>query len=315
MLNALASTFFYARFLRSFSRIGYRRRARGFQPLRFDFSGQRWVVSGCTGGIGRAITLGALAAGAHVVGLARDPAKLAAITAEAGGGGRFDALTVDLSSMAGIEQAVATIARSGKVDVLVNNVGLMLHEFSRTGEGVETSLATNLLGHFALTEGLVEAGAMGADSQIISMSSGGMYGARLELQRLEAPDAESHDGLTAYAQHKRAQVELTRYWNRGGAGRPRAWVMHPGWVDTDGVRTALPVFRRVLKRFLRSAEEGADTALWLASTCPETPAEGGIWLDREVHAEHAFGFTRGGASDSDLVGWLRERLNRLGASR
>lgn len=317
MLNALASAFFYARFMHSFSRTGYVRRARGFDRASFDFRGQLWVVSGCTGGIGRAIALGALAAGARVIGLARDPAKLATFACDAGleGEGRLETQAVDLSCVAAISRAVPAIAACGRVDVLVNNVGLMLHDFHRTPEGVEASFATNLLGHFALTEGLVDAGALVADSAIISMSSGGMYGARLDLQRLEAADADSHDGLAAYAQHKRAQVELTRYWNRGGTGRPRAWVMHPGWVDTDGVRSALPMFRRVLRRYLRSAGEGADTALWLAATRPETPVQGGIWLDREIHPEHTFGFTRGGASDAGLAEWLRGRLSRLGASR
>lgn len=312
MLKSLASAYFYARFLTSFSRIGYRRRASAFTPLPLRFNGQRWIVTGCTGGIGRAITLGALAAGAEVVGLARDSAKLAALAAEAPAGGRFEPVVVDLSCMAETRQAAQGLAAAGKVDVLMNNVGLMLHTYSHTAEGLETSFATNLLGHFVLTEGLIESGALTSSSLIVSMSSGGMYGAKLDLSKLDAHDADSHDGLAAYAQHKRAQVELTRYWNRQGAGRPTAQVMHPGWVDTDGVRSALPMFRRVLGRFLRNAEEGADTALWLAAARPEAPAQGCIWLDRELHDEHAFGFTRGGASAEALVEWLRRRLQSVG---
>ena len=84
MLNALASLFFYARFLPSFSRLGHVRRARGFEALDFDFRGQRWVVSGATGGIGRAIALGAAAAGADVVALGRDGARLQALEGGAG---------------------------------------------------------------------------------------------------------------------------------------------------------------------------------------------------------------------------------------
>lgn len=206
MLNALASLFFYARFLPSFSRLGYVRRARGFEALDFDFRGQRWVVSGATGGIGRAIALGAAAAGADVVALGRDGAR---------------------------------------------------------------------------------------------------------LQALEAADADSHNGLAAYAQHKRAQVELTRWWNALGEAAPRAYAMHPGWVDTDGVRSALPQFRRMLGRWLRSAEEGADTALWLAAKRPPLASKGGLWLDRQRETEHAFGFTRGGASAEALVAHLRARLQGM----
>lgn len=309
MLNAIASLFFYARFLPRFSRLGYARRARDFEALDFDFHGQRWVVSGATGGIGRAIALGAATAGADVIALGRDGARLQALEAE--GAGRIHGFSVDLSCVAATRACASALARGGRVDVLVNNVGLMLHEFRRSAEGIEVSFATNLLNHFVLTEGLREAGALDARSAVISMSSGGLYGARLDLAALEAEEAAQHNGLAAYAQHKRAQVELTRWWNTLGDAAPRAYAMHPGWVDTDGVRSALPQFRRVLGRWLRSAEEGADTALWLAAKRPPLAAEGGLWLDRQRDTEHAFGFTRGGADAEALVGRLRARLDAL----
>lgn len=309
MLNALASLFFYARFLPRFSRLGYARRARGFEAIDFAFRGQRWVVSGATGGIGRAIALGAAAGGAEVVALGRDALRLQALESESAG--RIRGFKVDLASVAATRAAAAALARAGRVEVLVNNVGLMLHDFRRTAEGIETGFATNLLNHFVLTEGLREAGALDADSAVISMSSGGLYGARLDLAALEAKDADQHNGLAAYAQHKRAQVELTRWWNGLGASAPRAYVLHPGWVDTEGVRSALPQFRRLLGRWLRSAEEGADTALWLAAQRPPLSPEGGLWLDRQRDTEHAFGFTRGGASAEALVAHLRARLAPL----
>lgn len=312
MLSSLASLVFYARFLPSFSRIGYLRRARGFDHAPFDFRGQRWVVSGATGGIGRAIALGAARHGADVVALARDSAKLAALSAESPSAGTIRGEAADLASVAATRAVAGRISAGGPVDVLVNNVGLMLHAHSLSAEGIETSFATNLLSHFVLTEALRQSAALGPRSLVVSMSSGGMYGARLDLDLLEARSPASHDGLRAYAQHKRAQVELTRYWNRQGDGHPLACVMHPGWVDTDGVRSALPTFRRTLRRVLRSAEEGADTALWLAATRPAAPPVGGIWLDRQLEDEHAFGFTRGGASAAELVAWLRGRLDSAG---
>jgi NAD(P)-dependent dehydrogenase (short-subunit alcohol dehydrogenase family) len=186
----------------------------------------------------------------------------------------------------------------------------MLHGHTLTSEGVETSFATNLLVPFAMTAALREAGALDAGSLIIAMSSGGAYGAKLDLDALEARDAAHHDGFMAYAQHKRAQIELTRAWNAQAHG-PRAHVMHPGWVDTDGVRSSLPGFRRVLRRVLRNGEQGADTALWLAATRPEPRPEGGIWLDRHRDTEHAFAMTRGGASAEALVAFLRQRASSI----
>ena len=301
MKKAFGAAIFYARFAMPFSRIGFRRRV-GEAGLQADFSGQRWVVSGATGGIGRAIALGAAARGATVLALGRDVRKLNALVAEATGAGRIQAVPVDLSLMREVARTAGEIAIGGPVDVLVHNVGVMCHEFIRTAEGLERGFATNLLGHWVLDQGLRRGGALTAGSAIISMSSGGMYGAALDIKALQATDAASHDGFTAYAQHKRAQVELTHHWNRLGPGQPRAWVMHPGWVDTDGVRSALPGFRKVFKSVLRTADDGADTALWLAATRPDTGE--GIWLDRHRDSEHAFGFTRDGASADDLLAYL-----------
>ena len=304
MKKAIGAAIFYARFAIPFSRIGFRRRVGG-AALQADFSGQRWVVSGATGGIGRAIALGAAARGATVLALGRDVRKLDALAAEATGAGRVQPVPVDLSLMRDVARAAGEIAAAGPVDVLVHNVGVMLHDYRRTSEGLEQGFATNLLGHWVLDQGLRRGGALRAGSAIISMSSGGMYGAALDINALQAEDAAHHDGFAAYAQHKRAQVELTHHWNRLGPDQPRAWVMHPGWVDTDGVRSSLPGFRKLFGAVLRNAEEGADTALWLAATRPDTGE--GIWLDRHRDGEHAFAFTRAGADADALVAWLSER--------
>lgn len=308
MLKTLASLVFYARFLGPFSTLGHRRRLAARPAPPFNFAGQRWCVTGASGGIGRAIVLGALRGGAEVHALARDPGKLEALRRDAGDDARrLHAVPLDLSRLAA---AGAWAAHTPRFDVLVHNVGVMLHGHTLTSEGVETSFATNLLVPFAMTTALREAGALDAGSLIISMSSGGAYGAKLDLDALEARDAAHHDGFMAYAQHKRAQIELTRAWNAEAHG-PRAHVMHPGWVDTEGVRSALPGFRRVLRRLLRNGEQGADTALWLAATRPEPRPEGGLWLDRHRDTEHAFAMTRGGASAEALVAFLRQRASSI----
>ena len=301
MKQALGAAVFYARFAIPFSRIGFRRRV-GEAALHADFRGQRWVVSGATGGIGRAIALGAAAHGATVLALGRDARKLAALAAQATCAGVIKATAVDLSLMRDVTRVAAEVSAAGPVDVLVHNVGVMCHDFVRTAEGLEQGFATNLLGHWVLDRGLRRGGALSERSAILSMSSGGMYGAALDIHALQAPDAATHDGFSAYAQHKRAQVQLTHHWNSLGPGQPRAWVMHPGWVDTDGVRSALPGFRRLFQRVLRNPRDGADTALWLAAHRPDTGE--GIWLDRHRDSEHAFGFTRAGASPNELVAYL-----------
>jgi NAD(P)-dependent dehydrogenase (short-subunit alcohol dehydrogenase family) len=316
MLKHIAALAFYARFFRDFSRLGYARRVPQADRDRFRFDGQRWVITGATGGIGRAIALRAAAGGAKVIALARDPAKLDdLVVAGQGLPGTIEPCLVDLSLVSAVRAAAASIAAAGPIDVVVANVGVMLHDWRRTAEGIELGVATNLVNHYVLVEGLRRSGALGPKGLVVSMSSGGMYGAKLDLAALEAKSAAEHDGFVAYAQHKRAQVELTRYWNGLGPDAPVAQVMHPGWVDTDGVRTALPGFRRVLARHLRTAEQGADTALWLAATRPPAPERGGIWLDRHVDPEHAFGFTRGGATAAELAGWIERRIGEVDAHR
>lgn len=308
MLKSFAALVFYARFLLPFSAIGHRRRLAASPAPPFDFRGQRWCITGASGGIGRAIALAALRAGAEVHALARDPSKLEVLRVDAGKDAAcLHAVRIDLASVA---QATAWAAHAPRFDVLVHNVGVMMHAHRLTAEGVETSFATNLLVPFAMTAALRHRGALDASSLIVSVSSGGAYGAKLDLDALEVREPAAHDGFMAYAQHKRAQIELTRWWNAQVNG-PRALVMHPGWVDTEGVRSSLPGFRRVLQRVLRNGEQGADTALWLAATRPEPKPEGGVWLDRHCDSEHAFALTRGGASAEALADALTQRLARL----
>ncbi len=302
MLRALASLFFYARFFRRFSRVGLQRRQRAWQSYPERLDGQTWLVTGASGGIGAAIAKLAHARGARVLVAARSPDKLAELVRACGDAGRMVPLRVDFASVADTQRLVEDLtARGERIDVLVNNVGLLLDRFELSAEGLETSFVTNLLSHYVLTEGLRAAGRFVDGAAVINMSSGGMYGSPLRLTEMAAKTAAEYDGMAAYAMHKRAQVELTRAWNRRWQGQPRVYVMHPGWVDTAGVQTALPVFRASLRRHLRTAEEGADTALWLASTRPQASADGGIWLDRVLDAEHEFAMTRKTSANAEQL--------------
>lgn len=303
MIRTFGKILFYGRFLRSFSTIGWRRRAAAWPEFQPDFSGQRWLVTGATGGIGRAVALGAAGFGAEVFAVGRDAGKLAALRRSAGRSGTVRTRKLDLSSIREIRNAArGRIAADGPFDVLVNNVGVLLHHFEQTEEGFERSFATNLLGQFVLTEELHRQGALSERGLVVEVSSGGMYGTPLRLEAMDPRDARSWDGTAAYAMHKRAQVALTRLWNQRWHGHPLVHVMHPGWVDTEGVRSALPVFRAALASVLRTPEQGADTILWLASERPEVPSDGGIWFDRSLQPEHEFAFTRSDAPGPEALG-------------
>jgi dehydrogenase/reductase SDR family protein 12 len=298
---------FYGRFLVSFSALGYRARSLTWGALHADFTGQTWMVTGATGGIGRAIVAGAASRGATVIALARNRGKLEELVRSTPGPGRVTPLAVDLALVADTRRAARDIVALGKpVDVLVNNVGVLLDDLSVTAEGFETSYATNLLTHWVLTEALLQAGTLASDAVVIEMSSGGMYNAPLTLDYMGVKDPRKYNGVYAYAVHKRGQAELVKYWHGLHAAHGmRFYVMHPGWADTAGVQTAMPNFRRRLKTVLRDSAQGADTALWLAATRPAGPGPEAFWFDRAPRSAHAYPHTaRSKHGPTDLAAFL-----------
>jgi dehydrogenase/reductase SDR family member 12 len=309
---------FYGRFLVSFSALGYRARSLVWRPLRADFTGQTWVVTGATGGIGRAVVEGAVRRGASVIAMARNPSKLHALVRETNGPGRIEPLTVDLSLVGDTQRASAELlARGVRIDVLVNNVGLLLDDLTTTSEGFETSYATNLLNHWVLTEALLRGDALQAQATVIEMSSGGMYNAPLTLEYMGMKNPKKYNGVYAYAVHKRGQAELVKYWQKQhGARGLRFYVMHPGWADTDGVKTAMPNFRRILKSVLRNSAQGADTALWLAAARPSAPGPDAFWFDRAPRAAHAYPHTAASKhTPDDLARFLDDQAAQVARGR
>jgi dehydrogenase/reductase SDR family protein 12 len=288
MRDALKGLYFFTRFAYSFSAIGYRQQRLFWKNTDSDFEEQRWLVTGASGGIGRAITTGAADGGATVMAAARNEKKLAQLVTDTGE--NVVSCPADLSSTADVLQLVDTLADSagsGSIDVLVNNVGVLLNEHQLSKEGNELSFATNLLNHYVLTTALLERGLLADDATIINMSSGGMYNVPLAINQLNILEPENHDGVLAYAYQKRAQVVLNAWWRRQYADTELDfYVMHPGWVDTEGVKTSLPAFRALFQHVLRNADEGADTALWLAAERPPQKDDDSIWFDRREKSAH-----------------------------
>ena len=76
-----------------------------------------------------------------------------------------------------------------------------------------------------------------------------------------------------------------------------AHAMHPGWADTPGVESSLPLFHKLTKPFLRTPEQGADTITWLAAAREVGKVSGYFWLDREPHITHVLPGTQESAEE------------------
>ncbi len=304
--NALRGILFFSAFWPSFTRIGYDARRIGWQALDSDITGQTWLVTGASAGIGREIALHASRRGARIIAVARRPEALEALRTESAG--LVEAKATDLSLMANGAELAASLPR---LDVLVNTVGVMFNRPTQTGEGLDAGFATNLLGHYLLTEALLQRNGLADQGVVISMTSGGAYNVPLELQPLTK--LRPYDGTLAYAYHKRAQIALNSHWRQHYGDRFRFYVTHPGWVDTPGVAEAMPGFRALFGMLLRDARAGADTALWLASTRPEQRRPDGVWFDRSEQPAHLLPGTRQGSSTGELVALL-ERHRMAAAS-
>jgi dehydrogenase/reductase SDR family protein 12 len=259
----------------SFDRNGFRRHRRRFraEDVDVDLTGKTCLVTGANSGIGFAAARALAERGADLRLLCRNRDRgLAAVEAI---GRRHVALEeVDLSDLSSIRAFVRRF-RKRRVDVLVNNAGVLPDRAITTAGGLETTLATNLVGPFLLTELLLPKLSGG---RVITVSSGGMYTQKLDVKGLVP---KPFDGVTAYARTKRAQVVLTEVW---AERHPETafFSMHPGWADTPAVKTSIPRFWSLTRSILRTPDEGADTIVWLA-VCPELASQSGrFFFDREA---------------------------------
>jgi len=204
----------------------------------------------------------------------------------------------DLSDLRSVRRfAEECEAGPGRLDVLVNNAGVLTEERSLSRDGIELTLATNVVGPFLLTKRLAPLLLRSAPARVINVSSGGMYTQGLHLEDLQSARGK-FNGTVIYARTKRIEVVLGELWASRLAGTGVVVnSMHPGWVDTPGLRDSLPGFHRVVGRLLRTPEQGADTIVWLGSAPQAADVSGGFWFDRGRRRTHLLPW--GSESDED----------------
>jgi dehydrogenase/reductase SDR family protein 12 len=267
-----------------------RRRLPGWpaDPPRMD--GKVVLVTGAAGGLGLAAAKGYAALGASVRAVARSEERAAeAVDAvqQAVPGTDCRAAVCDVSSLASLQEFTARFsATEERLDVLVNNAGVMPPERTHSPDGVELMFATHVLGPWVLIDRLAPLLRTSAPSRVINVTSGGMYAQQVPEGDLQSESSE-YDPKTFYARTKREQVIVTEQWAERLRGTGVVvHAMHPGWADTEGVQGAMPVFRTAIRPIIRSLEQGADTIVWLGAA-PEALRESGLlWHDRRPRPTH-----------------------------
>ncbi len=254
-------------------------------PLRYHASmhGKVCVITGATSGIGKAAATALARQGAQVVLVGRDRARAEAVAAEIGSPGPAGP-GVEIADLASMEQVRALAGRLQaleRIDVLINNAGLVVNERRVTPDGFEHVFAVNHLAPFLLTNLLLPK--LTAPARVVTVTSDAHTAASLDLDN---PNLEhGWNSWRSYANSKLANILFTRELGRrlDGTG-VTANCAHPGVVRSGFGREGRPFLRfgLVLARpFLLSPERGADTIVYLASSPDVAGETGGYYVKRE----------------------------------
>ncbi len=254
-------------------------------PPRID--GAAVLVTGAASGLGLAAACGFARLGATVHALARNTERAAEAVAQIAAtvpGADARPHACDLSSLAAVKSfAEEFLVRESRLDALVNNAGVMPPERTRSADGHELMFATHVLAPLALTTLLFRDG----PGRVINVSSGGMYTQALPKDGDWESDHTPYSPKKLYARTKREEVVITEMLAERLRGRGVVvHAMHPGWAETEGLKRAMPSFRKAIRPILRSAAEGADTIVWLGAAPEALRATGLFWHDRRARPTH-----------------------------
>jgi NAD(P)-dependent dehydrogenase (short-subunit alcohol dehydrogenase family) len=298
-----------------------------------NLNGRTYIVTGANSGAGLATTSQLVRQGAHVVAACRRVAAgEEAVRPLAGAPGSVAVMELDLGSLASVRAfAAAFKARHARLDGLVNNAGVMNTPQGRTTDGFETQFGTNHLGHFLLTELLLETLEASAPSRIVCVSSVAHVarsgrGGEIYLDDLNY-EQRPYSGAEAYSQSKLANVlhAVDLAGRLAGTG-VTAVSVHPGWIRSNLIKHTAPTWVQnvLLKPFsglltMMSAEDGAQTTLHCLLD-DDVPEHGG-----EYYSQNSILYPdkkdRGGgwpmpspnpnARDAELASKLAEASSRL----
>lgn len=255
----------------------------------WDIDGKHVLITGGNSGIGKATAEELARRGAQVTITARDLQRGAAAADEinASTGAVIGVEQLDLASIDSIRAFVAQFSPD-RLDVLINNAGVMTGKRIETPDGFEWTFGVNHLGPFLLTNLLTDLLMSDVPSRVITVSSENYRRAKdgLDFEDLQATRRFSSN--MAYAGSKLANILFTMELDRrlGGVG-VAAKALHPGVVGTSFAQGAegsklMGVMMRVLKPFLSTPAQGAATSVHLATASDDEVARGLYWADEDV---------------------------------
>ena len=203
-----------------------------------DMQGKTVVVTGGNSGIGLETAAALASMGARVLVTARNADKgrtaVAAITQRSGGEGRVQLVVFDLADLASVRRGAAEILEQApRIDVLVNNAGLVLTERAETVDGYEATFAINHLGPFLLTNLLLGRITASAPSRVVNVASTAHNTARKGIPFDDLQSTQHYRGMRVYGQSKLANILFTLELARRLEGKDvTANSLHPGTVRT-----------------------------------------------------------------------------------
>ena len=253
-----------------------------------SMNGKVVLITGGTSGIGKASAVALASMGAEVVVIGRNEERGERAAEEIrreSGNEKVSLMLADLSVQADVRRLAEEFQeRHGRLDVLVNNAGLVQSQRTETPDGIETQLAINHLAPFLLTNLLLDLLRASAPSRIVTVSSDAHRWAKLDLDDLQS--RKRYRGMQVYGTTKLANILFTRELSERLEGTGvTANAMHPGGVNTNfgnNQRGPMSLLFRAFKPFMRTPEQGADTLIYLASS-PEVEGMTGKYVaDRKM---------------------------------
>jgi NAD(P)-dependent dehydrogenase (short-subunit alcohol dehydrogenase family) len=256
-----------------------------------DLSGTSVFITGANSGLGQETARAMAAKGAHVIMAGRDQDKLdeavAAIRADVPSA-ELDTITVDLGSLENIRASTSRARqRFAKIDILINNAGVMATPFTHTADGFEMQFGTNHLGHFALTGELMPLIERGTAKRIVNLSSRGHH---MGPVHFDDPNFvhRPYDPWSSYGQSKTANILFTVGLEQHFAVLGiHAYAVHPGGIQTNLGRHMTPEMMEALIARVTTSDsgfawktipQGAATSCW-AATAPELEGQGGVYCE------------------------------------